>query len=354
MPQLPKTLSVVLSKPRWLWGCKMGANCEGVVGGNEAIWTSLAGDLRSEPRLLGMDILRLALERGGSARAAAEECARLTEVHGQGGGCAEDDSSWTYENGYIFADCNEAFVVETCGVHGWVMERVPPGSFRNISNGISIRTNIHSIKAGLKEDLCTRGLCTSMDEPFDWKIALSGGRCDAGSLHLHGREKAGHGHLAQIAKDLQHGHVAPGNCRGLTERFLAILRDADSGICFRDLHGFNSTGSQISVLALRELSTDRHFFSCASDPATASYKHFTFPVGATGAEVEDHTSLDLWRAWRRLALAGGRLSSASEATLHQWEQEALASADGSSSTPTLCAACQRELDLISAACITAT
>ena len=51
----------------------MGANDAGVVIGNEAVWNRLSDaefDLR--PRLLGMDLLRLGLERAGSAAEAVD------------------------------------------------------------------------------------------------------------------------------------------------------------------------------------------------------------------------------------------------------------------------------------------
>eukprot|EP00931_Biecheleriopsis_adriatica_P074623 TRINITY_DN4863_c3_g1_i1.p1 TRINITY_DN4863_c3_g1~~TRINITY_DN4863_c3_g1_i1.p1 ORF type:complete len:232 (+),score=28.29 TRINITY_DN4863_c3_g1_i1:36-731(+) len=139
IPQAAKTYSVVLSRPQWLWGCEMGANECGVVGGNEAIHSQLSDELGSEARLLGMDLLRLALERAPTALAAVQACSALLETHGQGGGCAEGDD-WTYENGFLFADPHEAYVLETAGIRHWACERVRPGQYRNISNGLSIRT----------------------------------------------------------------------------------------------------------------------------------------------------------------------------------------------------------------------
>ena len=72
----------------------MGANECGVVCGNEAVWTreSSKCDL-STPRLLGMDIVRLALERGATAKKAMEVAIHFIEKYGQGGGCAEGDPS---------------------------------------------------------------------------------------------------------------------------------------------------------------------------------------------------------------------------------------------------------------------
>ena len=62
-----------------------------------------------------MDLVRLVLERAKTSREAVTVCSSLLEEYGQGGGCAEDDSSWCYENGFLFADKTEAWVLETAG-----------------------------------------------------------------------------------------------------------------------------------------------------------------------------------------------------------------------------------------------
>lgn len=41
-----------------MWGCEMGANDQGVVIGNEAVWTKLQSNDDLQKRLLGMDLVR--------------------------------------------------------------------------------------------------------------------------------------------------------------------------------------------------------------------------------------------------------------------------------------------------------
>ncbi len=58
--QAANTYPCILSKPDWMWGAEMGANSQGVVIGNEAVWDRLSDPkVDLVPRLLGMDLLRL-------------------------------------------------------------------------------------------------------------------------------------------------------------------------------------------------------------------------------------------------------------------------------------------------------
>ncbi|MGV2831457.1 hypothetical protein [Myxosarcina sp. GI1(2024)] len=86
IPQAEHTLAVIIAQPRWIWGAEMGANECGVVIGNEAVWTT---EPTRSTGLLGMDLVRLGLERGTSAIAALEIIVELLSQYGQGGNCAE-------------------------------------------------------------------------------------------------------------------------------------------------------------------------------------------------------------------------------------------------------------------------
>ena len=113
IPQVRETLGVLLCRPFWMWGAEMGANENGVVIGNEAVWTRMPLDRSGG--LTGMDLLRLTLERAGSADEAVETLARLLADYGQGGICGFTDRRMAYHNGFIIADPHDAWVVETAG-----------------------------------------------------------------------------------------------------------------------------------------------------------------------------------------------------------------------------------------------
>lgn len=137
--QVPHTRAVMLSRPWWIWGAEMGANDAGVVAGNEAVFTSssVGRRPRDEPALLGMDLLRLGLERGGTAHEAVSVMIDLLERHGQGGPHSHDHPNFTYDNSFMVADASEAIVLETAG-REWVTEQVRPGTTRSISNVLTI------------------------------------------------------------------------------------------------------------------------------------------------------------------------------------------------------------------------
>ena len=142
IPQAAHTLEVVLCKPSWIWGAEMGVNEAGVAIGNEAVFTRAR---RGPDALIGMDLLQLALERCGTAKAALELMAELLERYGQGGNCGFDHD-FRYDNSFLVADPDEAYVLETSG-RRWAA--VPVEGFRAISNRLTIGTE-HTMHGGVE------------------------------------------------------------------------------------------------------------------------------------------------------------------------------------------------------------
>ena len=93
--------AVLLGKPYWIWGAEMGANSHGVVIGNEAVFTKVPYE--KQPGLIGMDLLRLGLERADSAEAAVTVMTDLLAEHGQGGNCGHTHD-FRYHNSFLVAD----------------------------------------------------------------------------------------------------------------------------------------------------------------------------------------------------------------------------------------------------------
>ncbi|MGI6423587.1 MAG: hypothetical protein ACOX0X_03175 [Candidatus Dojkabacteria bacterium] len=112
IPDPKEHYAVLLVKPSWIWGAEMGINEYGVSIGNEAVFTK--SKTKKTPTLIGMDFLRLALERSKTAKQATEEIIGLLQQYGQGGNCGFDNTIY-YDNSYLITDRNEAYILETAG-----------------------------------------------------------------------------------------------------------------------------------------------------------------------------------------------------------------------------------------------
>jgi len=108
-----ETIAFVGSRPAWMWGVEHGVNVAGVAAGNATIYTTL--DPRGTPDgLIGMDLVRLALERASTAPEAVGVITSLLARYGQGG-TGHDGVDRPYWSSFLVADPLHAFVIETSG-----------------------------------------------------------------------------------------------------------------------------------------------------------------------------------------------------------------------------------------------
>ena len=145
LAQAPRTRTVLLAKPYWIWGAEMGVNDAGVAIGNEAVFTKVPRERREG--LLGMDLLRLALERSATAEEAAAVITELLACHGQHGQ-AGHTHDLTYDNSFLIADPGRALVLETMG-RDWVSREVAVAD--SISNAITTDNNWDHASTGIAD-----------------------------------------------------------------------------------------------------------------------------------------------------------------------------------------------------------
>ena len=213
IPQAAETARVIGSRPFWCWGFEHGLNEHGVAIGNHTVFSK---DTLTGKGLIGMDVVRLGLERGGSAEAAAEVMTTLIAAHGQGGS-GYHDKEWPYHNSFLIADRSTAFVLETSDRH-WALRRI--ADVGSVSNHLSIGSDWDALSDGAIEHAISAGWWDeARDERFSFAAAyrdtsvvpdvISSGRhqrtCglleqDRGALSVAA--------LRQALRD-HYGHVAP-------------------------------------------------------------------------------------------------------------------------------------------------
>lgn len=158
IPQVSHTWAVLLSKPFQIWGAEMGVNEHGVAIGNEAIFSRVPANKKGG--LLGMDLLRLGLERAATARQAVEVITSLLEEWGQGGSGGFSHPFY-YHNSYLIADPKDAWVLETVDRH-WAAKQVR--GMYTISNGLTLGSEWDLASDDLVSYAVKRGWCKGRED----------------------------------------------------------------------------------------------------------------------------------------------------------------------------------------------
>jgi secernin len=155
IPQVDETYENIGSKLWWAYGYEEGMNEYGVAIGNEAVFSK--EPVQWGNGLLGMDLLRLGLERGKTAYETMHVMIDLLEKYGQSGDCeyAGDWGKANYHNSYIIADPREAWVLETAGRY-WAAKHLTKGVF-SISNIYLIEHDWDEAHPGLVEHAVKMG-----------------------------------------------------------------------------------------------------------------------------------------------------------------------------------------------------
>jgi dipeptidase len=274
IPQAPHTHAVLLAKPFWIWGAEMGANQHGVVIGNEAVFTKLPYE--KTPGLIGMDFLRLALERAASASDALQVITRLLEKHGQSGNCGFHHQLY-YHNSFLIADPREAWILETAG-RQWAARQVK--DVGSISNAITIGRDWDLASADLVNLAVDRGWCRQRDQ-FDF------GKCYSDFLYTTFSAAASRQSCTSDALRAARGQLGVSDLIGILRSHRAssptwspapAVTGAD--VCMHagwgPVRGSQSTGSLVSHLA-PDLHT--HWATASSAPCTAIFKPVWIDAG---------------------------------------------------------------------------
>jgi secernin len=283
----PGGFAFVGSRPTWLWGVEHGVNEHGVAIGNEKIWT-IDRPHDSAPAFVGMDLVRLGLERARSAADALDVLTALLEQHGQGGS-GEPHRDEPYYSSFLIADPRDGFVVETSN-RTWVARHVGAGAA--VSNRISLTTDwtesSPDVAAGTNFDDYRRPrMPTSI---ADHRLAVTTSAVERGT--------------AATPADLAETMRSHGPRRGAAD--MPVAADAEGlgfSVCMHrpELH------SQTTASMIAELRTDAppRVWTSLGNPCTSVYVP-GFPA-AVAPELADAAQ------WRRFARLRDRAEAVPEA-----------------------------------------
>jgi secernin len=291
--------ALIGSRPEWMWGFEHGVNEHRVAIGNERIFT-IDDPHAAAPALIGMDLVRLGLERGRSADDAVDVMTGLLEAHGQGGRCAQDKDD-PYWSSFLVADPTGAWILETSG-RTWAARRVDDGAA--ISNRVSLgreltRTSA-DVPAGADFDAWRDAAIPTV--PADDRLTSTRACVATGAAALRPRD------LAATMRD--HGHGPWGAPGGDLDELSPLPTGVDA-----DLHGFTvcfhvdepgfvvetTTSSMIAELPEDPDRPARAWFALGT-PCTSIYAP-AFPPDAVAAELGDPAT------WHRFAALRDRVEA---------------------------------------------
>ena len=152
IPQVKHTHGYIGSRPYNIFGFEHGINDQGVIIGNEAVSGRETPELRWG--LIGMDLLRLTLERADNAAEAVEIMGNLLETYGTGGDPLIRPQY--FNANYIIADYHEAYIFESCQ-RFWAAKKISHAG--HIGNLYSITDDYDRIGSNVIKGASEKGWC---------------------------------------------------------------------------------------------------------------------------------------------------------------------------------------------------
>lgn len=295
-----ETIAHLGSSPYWCWGHEMGLNAAGVAIGNEALFTRdlAANVMRAEsgeevqPGILGMELVRLALERAASAYEAVGVMTDLIGKYGQWGAGTRADSriEAAYDNAYLIADPQQVWILETTGSR-WAARQVVEPSW-SLSNEATIRDDWDECSADLADHAKIEGWMSGRDK-LDFAATFLDPKVALQVSHI--RLQRSRQLLDETLK--RHGRVRFDDARRVLsdhyeDTFLAgpkfnAARPDFLTLCMHDHpSGFTWGNTAASMIAVLPDDGDPYLWWAAATPCTSVY----VPVSVTASELPEIVS----------------------------------------------------------------
>ncbi|WP_175059058.1 C69 family dipeptidase [Thermococcus sp. 2319x1] len=265
-PQVKETYAVILSRPWWVWGAEMGVNEFGLAIGNTAVFTR---EKIPDKGILGMDIVRLALERTKTSKEALHVMVEVIESYGQGGN-GSYEHKLLYSNSFIIADPKEAWVLETAGKH-WAAKKIE--TVYSISNALTIDDD-WDLASESVENLARKSNFSFAKHFSDrFYTHFAHGRERRAFTYRKLKEREGEITLEYMMEILRSHRFEPYS----PEK--GSMRD----ICMH--YGGLTRPSQTASSQISELGKDVHWFTGTSLPCLSIFKPISFEGGIPESET---------------------------------------------------------------------
>jgi secernin len=204
VPQARRTHTVLACTSTGRWGYWQGINDQGVAIGLTGIRTRLRDERMG---LQGTDLVRLGLERAGSAMQAVDVLTDFVARMGQSRSAGDD-----LDSAFLIADAREAYHIELCGRH-WALQQVR--QVRAVTSRCDLRQDWDRISRGLADLAIVREWWPGNGSKLDFAGALAVEDAQSqAALRRWGRatllleQNNGHLDVSQV-RHLLGDHVAP-------------------------------------------------------------------------------------------------------------------------------------------------